>query len=350
MMSRNGRDIDLLQIKFTDLEAIFRSDDRQFLESLARTAQSVTRRYFGRAVGLYAPLYISNYCENYCAYCGFQVQADIQRKRLTAEEIDRECRTLHATGIRNLLILTGESGVHSPVSYIADAIRIAKAYFPNIALEIYPLETEEYRELYLAGADGVTLYQETYNRRRYDELHIAGRKKDYDYRYGAPERMAQAGIRHITLGVLLGLDDWREDVPRLFEHLRSLEKKYPGTEYGLSFPRLQKVPQDERNYSDVKDSDMVKIICTARLLFPRAGINLSTRERAEFRDHIFEFGVTRLSAGSSTRVGGYSHSLSCGQEGQFHVNDSRSLAEVKAMLIHKGYDPVTTDWRHIAND
>jgi 2-iminoacetate synthase len=349
-MNKTRPDIDLLHIRFDDLDAIFRCDDRDFLEELARTARSVTRRYFGRAIGLYAPLYISNYCENYCVYCGFQARAHIPRTKLTAEEIEQECRTLHATGIRNILILTGESHKHSPVSYIADAIRIAKTYFPNIALEIYPLEIDQYRELYLAGADGITLYQETYNRTRYDELHIAGRKKDYDYRYGAPERMAQAGFRHISLGALLGLDDWRADVPRLFEHLRCLEKKYPGTEYALSFPRLQKVPEDERNYTEVTDIDMVKILCTARLLFPRAGINLSTRERASFRDHIFEFGVTRMSAGSSTQVGGYSPALRYGQEGQFHVNDSRSLAEVKAMLVRKGYDPVVTDWRHIAND
>ena len=349
-MNRNGHDIDLLKIRFRDLETIFRSDDRRLLEEMAQAAQAVTRRYFGRAVGLYAPLYISNYCENRCVYCGFQARSGIRRKKLSAGEIDRECRTLHATGIRSILILTGESGKQSPVSYIAEAVGIAKTYFPNIALEIYPLETDEYRQLYQAGADGVTLYQETYNRRRYDELHISGRKKDYDYRYGAPERMAQAGIRHISLGALLGLDDWREEVPKLFGHLRYLEKTYPGTEYGLSFPRLRKVSSDEHSYREVGDSDMVKIICTARLMFPRAGISLSTRERPEFRDRIFPLGVTRLSAGSSTRVGGYNLSPDSGQEEQFHVNDPRSPAEVKAMLIHKGYDPVVTEWRHIAND
>jgi 2-iminoacetate synthase len=273
----------------------------------------------------------------------------ITRRELSFDEIERECQALAATGIQNCLILTGESRHHSPPSYIRDAVKIAVKYFAGIAIEVYALETDEYREIYLAGADGVTLYQETYDRKRYDELHLAGPKKNYDYRVQAPERMAQAGFRQISMGVLLGLTDWRRDVPALFRHMRDLEKKYPGVEYSLSFPRLRRVAEDEHHYFDVSDRDMVKIICAARLLFPRTGINLSTRENADFRDRIIDFGVTKISAGSLTTVGGYDDSEKQHEDGQFQVHDGRSLAEIKSMLIRKGYDPVVTDWRNIVN-
>lgn len=341
---------DLFHPKFSDLGSILHDDSRDLLEGLARASREVTRRYFGYAISLYAPLYISNYCENDCAYCGFQAHARIARKKLDSEDIRSECRTLYEKGIRSILILTGESRKHSPVSYIREAVVTARAFFPNIALEVYPLETEEYHDLFVAGVDGVTLYQETYNRERYAEVHPAGRKRDYDYRRNAPERMAKAGIRHISLGVLLGLSDWREDVPSLFEHLRWLEARYPGVEYSLSFPRLQKIAHDDHQYFTVSDADMLKLICTARLLFPRVGINLSTRERAAFRDYVFEFGVTRMSAGSSTKVGGYAHRESDEGDTQFHVNDTRSLDEVRTMLAGRGFDPVITDWRNITNE
>jgi 2-iminoacetate synthase len=197
----------------------------------------------------------------------------------------------------------------------------------------------------------VTLYQETYDRGRYDELHLAGPKKNYEYRIEAPERMARAGIRQISMGVLLGLADWRNDVVELFRHLRRLERKYPGVEYSLSFPRLRRVAADTAIYSEVSDRDMVKIISTARLLFPRAGINLSTREDPEFRDRIIKFGITRMSAGSLTTVGGYDNREKEpeGRNGQFEIHDRRSLSEIKSMLASGGFDPVITDWRHIAN-
>jgi 2-iminoacetate synthase len=318
------------------------------LEELARNSKTLTEQYFGRTISLYAPLYIANYCDNYCTYCGFSAGLKLHRRKLTLVEIEQECKVLAATGIQNILILTGESREHSSVEYIREAVLLAKKYFPNIMLEIYPLETTEYQELYRAGADGVTLYQETYNRERYSELHPAGRKRDYDYRYQAPERIAQAGLRSISLGVLLGLADWQEDIKSLFEHLRYLEKKYPGVEYSLSFPRLQKI--NNQKYYEVSDENMVEIINTARLLFPRVGINLSTRERADFRDALIGLGITRMSAGSATAVGGYSDPQIKKQDQQFAVNDERSVAEIKTLLLNKGYDPVLTDWRSIPNE
>jgi 2-iminoacetate synthase len=330
-----------------DIESLFFSRDPNLTERLTRTAMEVTRQNFGRTMGLYAPLYIANYCENHCAYCGFQAaHTHIPRRRLSLEEIDRECRALREAGIRSCLLLTGESRHHSPPSYIGEAVKVAAGHFANVWLEIYPLETEEYGELWRAGADGVTLYQETYDRDRYDELHLKGPKKNYDYRVHAPERIAEAGFRYISMGALLGLADWRRDAAALFSHLRYMERRYPGVEYSLSFPRLRRVPGDERPYSEVSDEEMVRIVAVARMLFPRVGINLSTRETAEFRDRLIPFGITKISAGSVTRVGGYADSTDEYSDGQFQVHDRRSLGEIKAMLAVQGHDPVLTDWRN----
>lgn len=314
------------------------------LETLAKQAQAITRQYFGKAIGLYAPLYLANYCENACVYCGFHAGLKIPRSKLSPESIEKECQAIAKTGIQNILLLTGESRKHSAPEYLHQAVEIAKKYFPNIALEVYPLETSEYQMLFQAGVDGVTIYQETYNKERYAELHPAGKKRDYSYRYNTPARIAESGIRHIGLGPLLGLTAWQEDVPAAFEHLRTLEKAYPGVEYSLSFPRIQKI--NEHNYQLVSDADMVRIMCIARILFPRIGINLSTRESAEFRDNVVPLVVTRMSAGSLTTVGGYTKKNATDTP-QFSVNDERSLAEIKNMLLDKGFDPVLTDWRRI---
>ncbi len=335
-------------LKLKNIPEIFSSGSKTLLEELAASALKLTRQQFGRTIGLYAPLYISNHCDNHCVYCGFHSKMNIPRNRLSLEEIEKECRAVKNNGIRSILILTGESRIYSPVAYIKESIAIAKKYFPDIALEIYPLETEEYRELYLAGADGAALYQETYDEEIYKKLHLAGKKKDYHYRFHAPERMAEAGIRHISLGILLGLANWREDIFALFTYFDYLWKKYPGVEYSLSFPRVQKTSGNSFDCAEVSDSDMLKIIVCARLLFPRAGINLSTRERPAFRDNILGFGVTRMSAGSRSTVGGYSEKK--GENEQFTLNDRRSPAEIKSMLVEKGYDPVITDWRSIPNE
>lgn len=316
---------------------------------MQKAAKKTTLQYFGRTIGLYAPLYISNYCDNLCVYCGFNSGEKLERRKLTHDEIKKECAAIAKTGIQNILILTGESRTQAPVSYIKDAVLTAKKYFSNISLEIYPLETQEYRELYEAGADGIVIYQETYDRIRYQELHLYGKKTDYDFRYGAPERIAKAGMRQISLGVLLGLSDWKEDIKALFDHLKYLESKYPGVEYSLSFPRLKPINGDDSNYFIVSDHDMLNIICSARINFPRVGINLSTRERAEFRDSILGYGITKMSAGSITSVGGYSI-LDKNQECQFSVSDNRSVSQIKSMLKDKGFDPVLTDWRSIVNE
>jgi len=335
---------------------VLNSDDPELLESLAQRSQQLTCQYFGRTISLYTPLYISNYCENQCVYCGFNAGVKIERKKLDIKEIEDECKALSGTGIQNILILTGESRENAPLSYIIEAVKTAKKYFPNIGVEILPLDTNEYKELYEAGVDGVTLYQETYDQEIYQKLHLSGKKTDFQYRYRAPERIAQAGIRYISMGVLLGLAPWQDDILALFEHLRYMEKNYPGVEYSLSFPRLQKASEEASvlpvSYTQVSDQDMIKIISLARQLFPRIGINLSTRESASFRDNVLGFGVTRMSAGSSTTVGGYTSSDSVQAAGpekdkQFSINDERSVQEVRDMLIAREFDPIWTDWRNI---
>jgi 2-iminoacetate synthase len=331
------------------------------LELQAQQASKLTQQYFGKTIGLYAPLYLANYCDNVCTYCGFQQHQDIPRLKLSPEQIETECQAIAATGIQSILLLTGESRVHTPVAYIEAAVRIARRFFPHVVLEIYPVDTEEYRKLYEAGADGVTVYQETYDRDRYDQLHKAGRKKNYDYRYQAPFRIAEAGFRQISIGALLGLWDWHKEIPELFAHLDQLLKQYPGVEYSLSFPRIR-ILDCETTYYPVSDTDLVEIICQARLRFPRVGINVSTRENANMRDHLIGLGVTKISAGSLTTVGGYGSTASTSLStsplttsaltaavGQFEVNAERSVAEIKKMISAKGYDPVFTDWRAIAN-
>ncbi len=327
------------------LQKILTITDKQELEELAVQAEKLTRQYFGRAVSLYAPLYISNYCENRCLYCGFNCHEKISRKKLTCDEIEQECAALAKSGVQSVLLLTGEAPNVSTVAYIKQAVLIAKKYFPDLSLEVFPMSEDEYRELAAAGVDGVTVYQETYNRKIYADVHPAGRKRDYDWRYGTPERIASAGIRHISIGALLGLADWREDVRSLFEHLEYLLTEYPGVEYSLSFPRIRKLTDWSYPHEAVSDLDMVKIICAARILFPRVDINLSTRESAAFRDRVLPLGITRLSGGSLTTVGGYA--VDDAGTGQFEISDERSLLEIKQMLKDNNFDPVMTAWRRI---
>lgn len=319
---------------------------RDHLEALAQEAAGLTRQYFGRAVSLYTPLYLSNYCSSHCTYCGFHSHNKIRRIKLAAEEIDRELHAIFQLGTQNILLLTGESPNITPLSYLTEAVGIAKKYFQGIALEIYPLDEEGYRELSLAGADGVTIYQETYDRARYAAVHLGGQKKDYDYRRGAPERIARAGLRQISLGVLLGLSPLAEDLAALYAHLRELELKYPGVEYSLSFPRLRPIKDQTFASCLVDDVAFTKILCLTRVLFPRVGINLSTRETAEFRNHALELSVTRISIGSKTTVGGYSVPDE-EADPQFDIHDARPAAEVIKYLKANDFDPVFTDWRRI---
>ena len=332
-----------------DIEHILKNDDRQFIENLAVEAHRIKEQYFGRTISLYAPLYISNFCSSYCTYCGFHSHNRIKRFKLTREEMKQEMSFLAGQGIENILILTGESYQATPLSYLKEAVSIAQIYFPHISLEVHPMETDEYTELFSSGVDGITVYQETYDRSRYQEVHVSGKKADYDFRYTTPERAACGGIRNISMGILLGLAEPAEDLYALYAHLRFMEKNFPGVEYSVSFPRLRTIKGRDFAVCDVDDKSLVKIITLTRTLFPRVGINLSTRESAGLRDHLLEIGVTKISAGSNTSVGGYTIKDESEQDPQFDIQDERSLSEIIAMLKRRNLDPVLTDWRRISN-
>ncbi len=336
-------------ITFQQIKNILDDKTPQTVENLAREAASLTRRHFGRTISLYVPLYLSNFCSSHCTYCGFHSQNKIQRIKLEPEQYRREMQFIHAQGIRNILMLTGESYKHTPVPYLKEAAIIASDYFQGITLEVHPMETSEYKELFAAGVDGITVYQETYDRPRYAQVHLSGYKKDYDFRYATPYRAAEAGMRQISLGILLGLGDAASDVYALYRHLRELEKSFPGVEYSVSFPRLRTVKTETLARCDVDDMQFVKIIALTRLQFPRVGINLSTREDPKLRDHLLEIGITRMSAGSNTSVGGYTLLEENSQDPQFDIKDIRTVDEIVKLLKSKNFDPVFTDWRHIEN-
>lgn len=321
----------------------------EFLEELAQEAKRITEQNFGRTVSLYAPIYLSNYCSSHCTYCGFHSMNKIERVKLTMEETRQEMEKVHSTGIRNVLMLTGESYKFTPVSYLKDAAAVAKDFFQGIAIEVHPMLTNEYKELFEAGVDGVTIYQETYDRYRYAEVHLSGYKKNYDYRRETPGRAAAAGMRQVSMGILLGLSQVARDVYELFNHLRELEKAFPGVEYSVSYPRLRTIKGREYALCDVDDKTFIKIICLTRILFPRVGINLSTREEPRLRDHLLGIGVTKISAGSNTAVGGYTIKSSDEQDPQFDTEDKRSVEDVVAMVKAQGFDPIFTDWRPIEN-
>ncbi len=321
----------------------------QALEEIAQEAARVTRQYFGRTIGLYAPLYLSNYCSSHCTYCGFHSNNKITRIKLTPDQYRQEMQVIHSQGIRNILMLTGESYKHTPVEYLKEAAQAASEYFQGIALEVHPMKTNEYQELFTAGVDGITVYQETYDRSRYAQVHLSGYKKDYDFRRATPQRAAEGGMRQIAMGVLLGLSDAASDLLELYNHLREMEQSFPGVEYSVSFPRLRTIKDKEFAHCDVDDIQLTKIVALTRILFPRVGINLSTREDARLRDHLLEIGITRMSAGSNTSVGGYSLLNEEEQDPQFDIKDERSVADIIALLKRKNFDPVFTDWRRIEN-
>lgn len=329
------------QITLDDFEYLLSEKVKDYLEPIAKCVFERHNRYFGNSIGLYTPIYLANYCVNQCVYCGYNHTQSIQRHQLTEEEIEQEAQAVSKSGIKHVLLLTGESKYHTPVAYIEKAVRIMKRYFDSITIEIYPLDEEEYKLLIDAGVDGLTIYQETYDRDVYSKVHLKGPKSNYDYRYHAPERGAKAGMYFISLGVLLGLTDWRKDVFRLGHHVLNLSKQYPQVVFSISVPRLRPFHGQSFPSIEISDSDLVQIILALKMLLPHVGINLSTRENAMLREHLLPLGISKMSAGVSTGVGG--HSSQKGDD-QFEISDDRTVDEIKAMLLSKGYQPAMKDW------
>lgn len=316
-----------------------------YLERMARKAQEITLRHFGRAIQLYAPIYVSDYCDNQCLYCSFSARNRGVRRKLSLEEVEREAALIAESGLRQILLLTGESKKKSPPDYLRDCIGVLRRYFSSIAVEVYPLTEEDYKFLAEDGVDGLTVYQETYNEEIYRRVHPAGPKRNFRFRLETPERGAKAGIRRINIGALLGLADWRKEAFLLGAHAQYLQDRFPDVEIGVSVPRLRPHIGAFRGDCVVNDRNMVQIILALRLFMPRLGIALSTRENPRFRDNLIGLGITRMSAGSATSVGGYTKPLHLDEAiSQFEISDHRSVPEVMALIRGKGYEPVLNDW------
>lgn len=317
------------------------------LEAMAVRAREITIRQFGRVIFMFAPLYLANYCVNRCAYCGFNAGNSIQRNALSLGQVEEEARAIAKTGMRDILFLTGESRKESSPDYMRDCVGVLKKYFANIALEVYPLETEEYKMLAGAGVDGFTMFQECYDEKRYAEVHLGGPKRNYRYRLDAPERACRAGMRCVNLGALLGLYEFTSEAFFTGLHVFYLQHRYDACDFAVSLPRLCPHIGSFEPYRAVTDREIVRNILALRLFLPRAGITVSTREKPAFRDHLIGLGVTKMSAGSSTEVGGYANHTT---DDQFDVSDKRSVPEVLAAIRRKGWLPVFKDWQTLEKD
>lgn len=316
------------------------------LESMARKAHKLTVQQFGRTISIYAPLYISNYCSSHCTYCGFSVFNKIKRMQLSPEEIEIEAREIAKTGLKHILILTGEAKEIATVSYLSDAIKILKKYFSSIALEVFPMSEDEYRTLKEAGADSLTLYQEVYDEKDYSKVHLKGEKADYHYRLSAPERGARAGFRAVNVGTLFGLGELISEAFFSGMHAKYLMDNYLETEISLSLPRINPAEGGFKANYTLEDKQFVQFILAYRLFLPKVGINLSTREEADFRDNLLKLGITKFSAGSKTTVGGYNEDNTKENKSteQFDTSDKRGVDQVVAMIRSQGYQVVYKDW------
>ncbi|MFA5500812.1 MAG: 2-iminoacetate synthase ThiH [Candidatus Omnitrophota bacterium] len=317
------------------------------LEEMAIKSRELTLQYFGRTIQLYTPMYLSNHCDNKCLYCGFNADNDLDRHVMTLEEVEKEADFISSMGLKHILILTGESRVKSPPSYMKDCIGVLKKYFSSISVEVYPLTQDEYSGLVREGVDGLTIYQEVYNEDLYGKMHPMGPKNNYKFRLDAPERGANAGMRNINIGVLLGLDDWRKEVFYLGLHAKYLMDKFPEAEIGVSVPRIRPQAAGFKPKHIVSDKNMVQIITALRIFLPRLSISLSTRERPELRDNLIPLGITRMSAGSTTRVGGHTIKAEDEYSVQFEISDNRTVGEIRSSLEKKGYQAVFKDWMQL---
>jgi 2-iminoacetate synthase len=319
-----------------------------FLEEMAARANRLTVQHFGRTIQLFTPLYLSNHCANHCVYCGFNATNAIKRSQLTLEQVEAEAAAIAATGLRQLLILTGESRAKASLEYLESCLTVLRRHFPSVSMEIYAMEEHEYARMVAAGIDGLTMFQETYDEVLYERLHPRGPKRDYRFRLDAPERGCRAGMRVVNIGALLGLGDWRKDALLTGMHAAYLQRHYPEVDIAASLPRMRPHAGAFQPTSVVDDADLVQIMLAFRLFLPRLGITISTRENARLRDNLLPLGVTRMSAGVSTAVGG--HSEEGETVGQFEISDDRSVEAMCAMLRARGYQPVFKDWQPLEDE
>lgn len=334
-------------LSIEDFAALLSPAAEPFLEQMAVKATIETRKHFGNSVYLFTPLYIANYCENYCVYCGFNCHNKIRRAKLDKDGIRREMEAIAKTGMEEILILTGESRKMSDVEYIGEACSIAHEYFKNVGIEVYPMNTDEYKYLHEHGADYVTVFQETYNSDKYETLHLAGHKRIFPYRLNAQERAIRGGMRGVAFAALLGLDDFRKDAFAAGVHAYLIQRKYPHAEISFSCPRLRPIINNDKiNPRDVHEKQLLQVMTAFRIFMPFAGITISTRERAGFRDNVVGMCATKISAGVSTGIGSHTEEESLG-DNQFEISDDRTLEQVCDAIRSRGLQPVMNDYVYV---
>lgn len=327
-----------------DFMALISPAAAPFLEEMAVLSQKYTQERFGRTMSLFIPLYLTNSCANSCVYCGFHISNPMPRTILTFEEMENEYKAIKQLGpFENILLVTGENPAKAGVPYLAKALDIAKKYFSNLKIEVMPLKSEEYRELTNHGLNGVICFQETYNKERYNIYHPRGMKANFEWRVNAPDRMGEAGVHSIGMGVLIGLEDWRTDVTFMAHHLRYLQRQYWKTKYSVNFPRMR--PAENGGFQPnviMNDKELAQLTFAMRIFDHDVDISYSTRETPYIRDNMATLGVTTMSAESKTEPGGY-HTYPQALE-QFEVSDSRTAVEVCQRLKELGLEPVWKDW------
>ncbi len=339
------------------------------LEELCRRSQALTLQRFGKVIRLFAPLYLSNECINNCKYCGFSRDNPILRVTLSIDDVLREVRALKEQGFRNLLLVSGEHPKFVSNGYLADCVRAVHEEIPSVSLEVGPMETKEYEPLVAAGSDGLVVYQETYDRQIYADMHTAGPKRNFDWRLETAERASAAGFRRLGIGALFGLSDWRREAIAVAAHAAYLLRYCWKAQVTISLPRLRPCAGDFEPLTVLSDRELVQLVCAFRLFLPDVGLVLSTREPAKLRDGLIPLGITLMSAGSHTEPGGYTGAGSekvhltqrgrivdladgasewsgprRGATGQFETADDRSPEEMARVISRLGYEPVWKDW------
>lgn len=327
-----------------DFAALLSAPATARLEDLAQRANRITRARFGATVRLFSPLYLSNECVSTCTYCGFSAGNDIARRTLSVEEVRREAAELHRRGFRHILLVAGEHARIVSKGYLEECVAAVAPLFAQVSVEVQVWDTDTYRRLVAAGCDGVVVYQEVYDQGTYPEVHLKGKKRNYAWRLAAPDRAAEAGMRRIGVGALLGLHpDWRAEAISLAAHASALIRRWWRCEVSVALPRLKPAAGGFEPSDPVDDRSLAQLLCALRIALPDVGVTLSTREPAALRDGLVPLGVTSMSAGSHTEPGGYAEESDA--EPQFEISDTRSPAEVAAALKAAGFDPVWKDWQ-----
>ena len=340
------RVLDADVVEPTDFGVLVSPAAEPFLEEMAERARAERVRWFGTNIQFFTPLYLANYCENRCVYCGFNCESGIRRARLDEAQTIAELDAIAATGQEEILLLTGEDPVTSDVDYIARACELAAARFRNVGVEVYPANVADYARLHEAGADFVTVFQETYDPARYAKLHLRGRKRIMPYRFEAQERALRGGMRGVAFAPLLGLSEFRHDALACALHAYYVSRAYPHAEISFSCPRLRPITNNsEINPHDVHERQLLQVMCAYRIFMPFAGMTISTRECERFRNNVVDIAATKISAGVSTGIGGHE-----GEEqgdDQFEIADGRSVEEVVAALTARGLQPVMNDYIYV---